>query len=97
MIVHTPTDVAKFLTESLKGDTNFVSAVVKPPTEPVGTLSQGAIFLVRDAVIVQFKDVNAPKCESTLHDLVLSFLKKEDFPNFKLIPGHGNTFSVLLL
>jgi len=97
MVVHTSADVAIFLTESLKNDANFTSAVVKPPTEPVGNLSQGAIFIVKDAIIVEFKDVNAPNCSNSVHDLLVGFLKKEDFPNFLLLPGQGNTLSVLLL
>jgi len=53
---------------------------------------------VEDAIIVEFKDVNAPNCSNSVHDLLVGFLKKEDFPNFHLIPGQqGNTFSVLLL
>lgn len=97
MVVHTPADVANFLTESLKNDANFTSAVVKPPSEPIGTLSQGAVFNVKDAIIVEFKDVNAPNCLNSVHDLLVGFLKKEDFPNFQLLPGQGNTLSVLLL
>lgn len=97
MIIHTPVDVANFLTETLKNNTNFTSAVVKPPTEPVGSLSQGAVFIVKNAIIVEFKDINAPNCISSVHDLLVGFLKKEDFPSFSLIPGSGNTLSVLLL
>jgi len=97
MVVHTPDDVANFLTESLKNDANFTSSVVKPPTEPLGTLAQGAVFIIKDAIIITFKDVNTPNCMSTVHDLLVGFLKKEDLPSFNLIPGSGNTLSVLLL
>jgi len=96
MIVHTPADVAEFLTESLKADANFVNAVVKPPGVPVGSSSQGTVFNVKDAIIVTVKDVNAPNCRATVHDRLTGFMKDEDFPSFILVEGSGNTLSVLL-
>ena len=95
MTNYTPTDILNFIKELLKDDTNLVSVTMNPKNEPLQLVGSGELF-ARDAIIIEFKDVNKSDCFRSVHDSLKDYLK-DNGQSFNLILGSGNTMLVLLL
>lgn len=96
MTNYTPTDILNFIKELLKDDTNLVSVTMNPKNAPLQTEGGSTELLVRDAIKIEFKDVNKSDCFRSVHDSLKDYLKDND-QSFNLILGSGSTMLVLLL